>query len=57
MYRAWNALRRLVRAENGQDLIEYGMLAALIAVVAVTGVTALGRQIHQVLWQTIANNF
>ena len=57
MQRAWTFMRRLVRADRGQDLIEYGMLAALIAVVAVTAVTALGMQVRNVLWQTIVNNF
>lgn len=57
MQRAWKILRRLVRADHGQDLIEYGMLAALIAVVAITAVTTLGNSIRVVLWETIASNF
>ncbi len=57
MQRAWMLLRRWLRADHGQDLLEYGMLAALIAVVAITAVTTLGTQIRVVLWQTIANNF
>ena len=57
MQRAWTFLRRFVRADHGQDLIEYGMLAALIAVVAISAVTTLGTQVRVVLWQTIANNF
>lgn len=56
MRRAWMLLRRFVRADHGQDLVEYGMLAALIAVVVMTAVTALGTQIRVVLWQTIAHN-
>jgi Flp pilus assembly pilin Flp len=47
----------LQRSEGGQDLIEYAMLAALIAVVAVSGVTILGNQIDTVLWNHIVNNF
>jgi len=31
--------------ESGQDLAEYGLLVALIAIVAVIGVTAFGGQI------------
>lgn len=31
--------------ESGQDLAEYGLLVALIAIVAVVGVTAFGNQI------------
>ncbi len=49
-------VRRLLRAHEGQDLVEYAMLAGLIAVVTVTAVTGLGMQIHNVLWQTIVNN-
>jgi Flp pilus assembly pilin Flp len=57
MERAWTFVRQLVRADRGQDLIEYGMLAALIAVVAVTAVATLGTQVRDVLWHTIVNNF
>lgn len=56
MQRTWRILRRFVRAEHGQDLVEYGMLAALIAVVAVTAVTTLGQQIRTVLWETIVTS-
>ncbi len=48
---------RFVRGAHGQDLLEYGMLAALIAVVAVTAVTTLGQQIRTLLWQHIVTNF
>lgn len=37
--------RRLVREDSGQDLAEYGLLVALIAIVAVLGVTTFGGQI------------
>jgi Flp pilus assembly pilin Flp len=33
---------RLVRDEHGQDLIEYGLLAALISIVAVLAITNVG---------------
>ena len=36
---------RLARDENGQDLIEYGLLAALISIVAVLAITAVGSQL------------
>ena len=44
---------RLILRDEGQDLLEYGFLAALIAIVAVTGITALGDAIYTVLWQNI----
>jgi Flp pilus assembly pilin Flp len=49
--------RRISGGESGQDLIEYAMICALIAVVAISTVTALGNQINQVFWTHIVNNF
>ena len=34
--------RRFVREAEGQDLVEYAMLVALIAIICVVGVGALG---------------
>jgi len=48
---------RLRRSEDGQDLLEYGLLAALIAILAMGAVTTVGNTIHSVFWQSIANNF
>ena len=47
---------RLLRDELGQDLVEYGLLAALIAVVATAVVGTLGNKIHAVLWQYIVGS-
>jgi Flp pilus assembly pilin Flp len=44
----------LARAEEGQDLIEYAMLCALIALVAMGAVSTLGNKINTVFWQAIA---
>ncbi len=57
MQRVMTAIGDLVRRDAAEDLLEYGLLAALITVVAVAAVTTLGQQINVVLWQTIANNF
>ena len=46
-------IRRLIRSEEGQDLIEYGLLVALIAFVAVAGVTAAGKAVFNIFWQNI----
>ena len=40
--------------EEGQDLLEYGLLVALIALVAMGAVTALGNTITNVFWNAIA---
>jgi Flp pilus assembly pilin Flp len=47
------AIGRLAVRTDGQDLIEYGLLAALIAVFAIAGVTALGDTIYTVFWRGI----
>jgi pilus assembly protein Flp/PilA len=46
-------LTRLLLKDDGQDLIEYGLLAALIALAAIVGVTALGNTISSVFWTQI----
>jgi len=40
--------------EEGQDLLEYAILVALIALVAVGAVQTLGNTINTVFWQAIA---
>ena len=47
------AIGRLVFRDDGQDLMEYGLLAALIAVVAIASVTALGETIYALFWRNI----
>jgi pilus assembly protein Flp/PilA len=37
-----NLFSRFVRDEQGQDLIEYALLASFVAIVAITGATILG---------------
>jgi Flp pilus assembly pilin Flp len=39
---------------EGQDLLEYSMLVALIAVVAAGAVSTVGNTINTALWQVIA---
>lgn len=51
------SVRRLARRDEGQDLLEYGMLASLIAIFAMAVVGLLGDQIYTVFWDHIANNF
>ena len=45
------------KSEDGQDLLEYGLLAALIAIVALGAVSALGQSIYNVFWKGIAASF
>jgi Flp pilus assembly pilin Flp len=51
------AVRRLVAKDDGQDLLEYGLLAVLIAVVAMTAITSVGNRVFDVFWRQIANVF
>jgi Flp pilus assembly pilin Flp len=55
-------LRQLVaskfrRSEDGQDLLEYGLLMALIAIFAFGAVAMVGTTISSVFWTAIAANF
>jgi len=47
-------VRGLARERDGQDLIEYGLLVSLIAVVAILTVTAVGNTINSLFWNTFA---
>jgi pilus assembly protein Flp/PilA len=47
-------VKRLTRDESGQDLLEYGLLAALIALVAVAAITSVGSTIQGVFWTYIS---
>jgi Flp pilus assembly pilin Flp len=53
MKRALVAIGWLARSTEGQDLLEYGLLAALIAVVAMVAITSLGDTIYNVFWRSI----
>ena len=48
------AMERLRRGEDGQDLLEYALLAALIAVVALGAVQSMGATVNNMLWSVIA---
>lgn len=48
-------LFRLVRDNRGATAIEYGLIAALIAVAAITAMTALGNQLTTT-FSNVSNN-
>ncbi|MBI2955091.1 MAG: Flp family type IVb pilin [Chloroflexi bacterium] len=50
-----NLMRRLVQEEEGAALVEYGLLVALIALVAIGAITVTGTQVDAV-FQGIAAN-
>ena len=57
MRRVLRLADRLVRNNEGQDLIEYGLLMFLMAIVAIAGILAVSDKVNNVLWGTIAQNF
>ena len=46
----------LAREDQGQDLLEYALLMALIAVAAILTVTRLGNTITDIFWAPIAGS-
>jgi Flp pilus assembly pilin Flp len=45
------------KSEEGQDLLEYALLVALIALVAFGAVATVGQTIYTVFWKTIVAAF
>jgi len=43
-----NRLREFLRTDEGQDLLEYALLVALIALVCVVAITSTGTEVNAV---------
>lgn len=39
-------IKRAIREDSGQDLIEYALLAGFISLVAITAITSIGGQVN-----------
>jgi Flp pilus assembly pilin Flp len=50
------ALRCFTRIEDGQDLLEYGLLASLIALFALGAVGLLGEHMNRFYWDAIGTS-
>ncbi|MEL7444900.1 MAG: Flp family type IVb pilin [Pseudomonadota bacterium] len=50
-----NFINKLARDEQGATAIEYGLIAALIAVAAITAMTSLGNQLAET-FSTVASS-
>jgi pilus assembly protein Flp/PilA len=48
-------IQALIRDEGGATMVEYGLLVGFIAIVAMTGVKALGTN-TSALYKTVANS-
>jgi pilus assembly protein Flp/PilA len=46
-----DSIRRFIRDEDGQDVVEYGLLIATIAIVVLVGISFFGSQIGA--WFTV----
>jgi Flp pilus assembly pilin Flp len=51
---ALTVIRRFRKRDEGQDLLEYGVLVALIAIVALGAVQAVGNTVLNVFWSALA---
>jgi pilus assembly protein Flp/PilA len=49
----FNTLKSMIRDEEGATMVEYGLLVALIAMVALGGVTLIGSHLST-LYNTVA---
>lgn len=50
-----NSFQSMIRDEEGATMVEYGLLVALIAMVALAGVTTLGGNL-KTLYSTVAGS-
>jgi pilus assembly protein Flp/PilA len=50
-----NLVARLVKDEQGQDLIEYALLATFVSLVAIVGASALGSALNN-WYSAVASN-
>lgn len=41
-------LRRLMREEDGQGMVEYGLILGLIAIIAIAALTATGGSVNDI---------
>jgi Flp pilus assembly pilin Flp len=51
------AVARLVSNDEGQDLVEYGFVAALIALAVILAVSGFGDVLNRLWWGPIARAF
>jgi Flp pilus assembly pilin Flp len=56
MARVFAAIARLVRNDGGQDLLEYGLVAVLVAIAAIVAVKSVGDTLSNLWWGPIARN-
>jgi Flp pilus assembly pilin Flp len=55
MSRMLALVNRMSKSDEGQDLMEYALIAALIATGAILMMTTVGNEVNSLLWVPIAN--
>ncbi|HEY7169300.1 MAG TPA: Flp family type IVb pilin [Vicinamibacterales bacterium] len=55
MDRTLARVKQLLESDDGQDLIEYGLIAVLIATGAILMITTVGSELNTLFWVPIAN--
>ncbi len=56
MLRLWTAFQsRIIREEEGASMVEYGLLVALIAIVAIAAITLVGTAVSD-NFNSVANS-
>jgi Flp pilus assembly pilin Flp len=55
MDRTLARVKQLLKSDDGQDLIEYGLIAVLIATGAILMITTVGSELNTLFWVPIAN--
>ncbi len=48
MKRFWNFTKQFIRSQDGATLVEYGLLIALLAIVAIGAIVSLAGRVHGV---------
>ena len=51
------AVRHWTRRDDGQDLLEYGLLASLIAMFVISALSLVGERLDAVFWAPIGRAF
>ncbi len=55
MFKLWMMVQKVLQKEEGQSMVEYGLIIALIAVVVIAALVVLGPKIAG-LFQNVATN-
>lgn len=50
----WNGLKLAIRSQKGQGMVEYGLILALVSVVAIAGLTLVGNKLTP-MFTNVAN--